>query len=138
MSWYDDDCWCCWHCCDFFYINVYHLFISNVCVLQDTNNENLEKMLKQCNQMFDLCGPMKNCATAQERHLFMEGDLRYKDSISKVWSLTQFVLNISLLCLCGPVFVSTHTNASWLVGRSVLSLFRRIALEMIFCVGKCA
>lgn len=34
--------------------------------------------------MFDLCGPMKGCATTQERHLFMEGDLRYKDNISKV------------------------------------------------------
>lgn len=34
--------------------------------------------------MFDLCGPMKGCATPQERHLFMEGDLRYKDSTSKV------------------------------------------------------
>lgn len=58
-----------------------------VCVvlfLQDTNNENLEKLLKQHCTMFDLCGPMKGCATPQERHLFMEGDLRYKDGTSKV------------------------------------------------------
>lgn len=34
--------------------------------------------------MFDLCGPMKGCAAPHERHLFMEGDLRLKDSTTKV------------------------------------------------------
>lgn len=34
--------------------------------------------------MFDLCGPMKGCATTQGRHLFMEGDLKFKDNINKV------------------------------------------------------
>lgn len=51
---------------------------------QDTNNEHLEKLLKQHCTMFDLCGPMKGCATHQERYLFLEGDLRYKDSTHKV------------------------------------------------------
>lgn len=39
--------------------------------------------------MFDLCGPMKGCATTQGRHLFMEGDLKYKDSINKVSKLSK-------------------------------------------------
>lgn len=51
---------------------------------QDTNNENLEKLLKQHSTMFDLCGPMRGCPTPHERHLFMEGDLRLKDSTTKV------------------------------------------------------
>lgn len=34
--------------------------------------------------MFDLCGPMKGCASTHGRHLFMEGDLKYKDNINKV------------------------------------------------------
>lgn len=34
--------------------------------------------------MFDLCGPMKGCALTQGRHLFMEGDLKFKDNINKV------------------------------------------------------
>lgn len=34
--------------------------------------------------MFDLCGPMKGCASTQGRHLFMEGDLKFKDNINKV------------------------------------------------------
>lgn len=28
--------------------------------------------------MFDLCGPMKGCATPHERVVFMEGDLKLK------------------------------------------------------------
>lgn len=40
--------------------------------------------MKQHSVMFDLCAPMKGCVTAQERHLFMEGDLKFKDNISKV------------------------------------------------------
>lgn len=59
--------------------------------------------------MFDLCGPMKGCAATQGRHLFMEGDLKYKDNINKVGVLTgthdfnefsfslSFVFYISLL-----------------------------------------
>lgn len=34
--------------------------------------------------MFDLCEPMKGCALQQVRHLFIEGDLRFKDINSKV------------------------------------------------------
>lgn len=51
---------------------------------QDSNNEHLDKMAKQYSSMFDLCGPMKGCATTQGRHLFMEGDLKFKDNINKV------------------------------------------------------
>lgn len=58
---------------------------------QDTNNENLEKLLKQHSTMFDLCGPMKGCAAPHERHLFMEGDLRFKDSTTKVIGYTQCI-----------------------------------------------
>ncbi|XP_055321220.1 pleckstrin homology domain-containing family G member 5 isoform X3 [Sitodiplosis mosellana] len=67
----------------------------------DTNNENLEKLLKQHCSMFDLCGPMKGCATPQERHLFMEGDLRYKDSTTKV-DVHCFLLT-DLLLICKPI-----------------------------------
>jgi pleckstrin domain-containing family G protein 5 len=48
----------------------------------ETNNEILDKMTKQYNTFFDLCQPMKG--TDHGRHLFMEGDLKYKDNISKV------------------------------------------------------
>lgn len=41
-------------------------------------------MVKQHNTMFDLCEPMKGCALQQVRHLFIEGDLRFKDINSKV------------------------------------------------------
>ena len=34
--------------------------------------------------MFDLCAPMKGCSSSQGRYLFLEGDLKYKDNISKV------------------------------------------------------
>lgn len=46
--------------------------------------------------MFDLCAPMKNCAVTQGRYLFLEGDLKYKDSISKV-SILQIHPLIELL-----------------------------------------
>ena len=41
-------------------------------------------MVRQHSVMFDLCAPMKGCVTAPERHLFMEGDLKFKDNVSKV------------------------------------------------------
>ncbi|XP_020716607.1 uncharacterized protein LOC101462259 [Ceratitis capitata] len=49
----------------------------------DTNNEVLDKMIKQYSQMFDLCAPMKGCAAHQVRHLFMEGDHKFKDNLGK-------------------------------------------------------
>ncbi|XP_067643339.1 uncharacterized protein [Eurosta solidaginis] len=49
----------------------------------DTNNEYLDKIIKQYSQMFDLCAPMKGCPAHQVRHLFMEGDHRYKDNLGK-------------------------------------------------------
>lgn len=65
-----------------FMVSVHLLNILSI--FQDTNNEYLEKLVKPYCIMFDLCGPMRGCTTAQERHLFMEGDLRYKDSSTKV------------------------------------------------------
>lgn len=41
-------------------------------------------MVKPYNKMFDLCEPMKGCTVAQNRHLFLEGDLKFKDNSSKV------------------------------------------------------
>jgi hypothetical protein len=41
-------------------------------------------MVKQYSVMFDLCAPMRGCADTQGRHLFMEGDLKFKDIIGKV------------------------------------------------------
>ncbi|KAI9588250.1 hypothetical protein GQX74_004096 [Glossina fuscipes] len=49
----------------------------------DTNNDHLDKLIKQYSQMFDLCGPMKGCASQHVRHLFMEGDHKYKDNHGK-------------------------------------------------------
>lgn len=37
--------------------------------------------------MFDLSAPMKGCVLNQCRYLFLEGDMKYKDSISKVRDL---------------------------------------------------
>lgn len=41
-------------------------------------------MVKQFSNMIDLCGPMRDCPVAHGRNLFMEGDLKYKDHLSKV------------------------------------------------------
>lgn len=49
--------------------------------LQDSNNDSLDRMVKSYSNMFDLCGPINGCAG---RHLFMEGDLKLKDSQGKV------------------------------------------------------
>jgi hypothetical protein len=54
-----------------------------VCI-QDSNNEGLEKLIKQYSQMFDLCAPMKGCILNQGRYLFLEGDMKYKDNVTKV------------------------------------------------------
>lgn len=54
--------------------------------LQDATNETLERMVKSYSTMFDLCGPIKGCAITAGRHLFMEGDLKFKDSQNKVGS----------------------------------------------------
>ena len=34
--------------------------------------------------MFDLCAPMKGCVVSQGRYLFLEGDMKYKDNVTKV------------------------------------------------------
>lgn len=51
---------------------------------QDSNNESLEKLIKQYSTMFDLTAPIKGCVLNQGRYLFLEGDMKYKDSVSKV------------------------------------------------------
>lgn len=59
--------------------------------IQDSNNESLEKLIKQHSQIFDLTSPMKGCSTIHGRYLFLEGDMKYKDSTCKVsdyfWAL---------------------------------------------------
>lgn len=55
-----------------------------LCPLQDSNNDSLDRMVKSYSNMFDLCGPIKGCAVSAGRHLFMEGDLKLKDSQGKV------------------------------------------------------
>ncbi|XP_031617991.1 pleckstrin homology domain-containing family G member 5-like isoform X2 [Contarinia nasturtii] len=64
----------------------------------DTNNENMEKLLKQHCTMFDLCGPMIGVAQPNGRHLFMEGDLRYKDSTTKVDVHCFLLTDLLLIC----------------------------------------
>ncbi|XP_017104015.2 rho guanine nucleotide exchange factor 5 isoform X5 [Drosophila bipectinata] len=49
----------------------------------DTNNEMLDKLIKQHSQMFDLCAPMRGVPAYQVRHLFMEGDHKFKDNLGK-------------------------------------------------------
>lgn len=67
-----------------FFLILNHVLNFDNFHLQDSNNEHLDKLAKQYSIMFDLCGPMKGCAATQGRHLFMEGDLKFKDNINKV------------------------------------------------------
>ncbi|XP_073842649.1 uncharacterized protein isoform X5 [Musca autumnalis] len=64
----------------------------------DTNNEHLEKMIKQYSQMFDLCAPMKGCASQHVRHLFMEGDHKYKDNLGKADVHCFLLTDMLLVC----------------------------------------
>ncbi|XP_034482946.1 uncharacterized protein LOC117788320 isoform X2 [Drosophila innubila] len=64
----------------------------------DTNNEVLEKLIKQHSQMFDLCAPMKGCPAYQVRHLFMEGDHKFKDNVSKSDVHCFLLTDILLVC----------------------------------------
>lgn len=61
------------------YLKFFHVFHP-----QDSNNESLEKLIKQYSQMFDLSLPMKGCVMNQSRYLFLEGDMKFKDNIGKV------------------------------------------------------
>lgn len=67
-------------------------------LFQDTNNELLDKMVKQYSQMFDLCAPMKGCPTHQVRHLFMEGDHKFKDHLGKADVHCFLLTDMLLVC----------------------------------------
>uniref|UniRef100_A0A0A1WLJ3 ETS-like protein pointed, isoform P2/D n=1 Tax=Zeugodacus cucurbitae TaxID=28588 RepID=A0A0A1WLJ3_ZEUCU len=64
----------------------------------DTNNEHLDKMIKQHSKMFDLCAPMKGCPTHQVRHLFMEGDHKFKDNLGKADVHCFLLTDMLLVC----------------------------------------
>ncbi|XP_034134106.1 uncharacterized protein LOC117587482 isoform X2 [Drosophila guanche] len=64
----------------------------------DTNNEGLDKLIKQHSQMFDLCAPMRGCPSYHVRHLFMEGDHKFKDNLGK--SDVHCFLLTDLLLVC--------------------------------------
>ncbi|XP_017481819.1 PREDICTED: pleckstrin homology domain-containing family G member 5 isoform X5 [Rhagoletis zephyria] len=64
----------------------------------DTNNEHLDKMVKQYSQMFDLCAPMKGCPAHQVRHLFMEGDHKFKDNLGKADVHCFLLTDMLLVC----------------------------------------
>ncbi|XP_070495014.1 uncharacterized protein [Chironomus tepperi] len=64
----------------------------------DSNNESLEKLIKQYSQMFDLCAPMKGCAISQGRYLFLEGDMKYKDNNAKMDVHCFLLTDILLIC----------------------------------------
>ncbi|XP_015042723.2 uncharacterized protein [Drosophila pseudoobscura] len=64
----------------------------------DTNNEGLDKLIKQHSQMFDLCAPMRGCPAYHVRHLFMEGDHKFKDNLGK--SDVHCFLLTDLLLVC--------------------------------------
>lgn len=55
-------------------------------------------MIKQYSQMFDLCGTMKGCASQHVRHLFMEGDHKYKDNLGKVEVHCFLLTDMLLVC----------------------------------------
>ncbi|XP_016955500.1 uncharacterized protein LOC108028292 isoform X5 [Drosophila biarmipes] len=67
----------------------------------DTNNEMLDKLIKQHSQMFDLCAPMRGCPAYQVRHLFMEGDHKFKDNLGK--SDVHCFLLTDLLLVCKTI-----------------------------------
>lgn len=69
--------------------------------MQDTNNEVLDKMIKQNSQMFDLCAPMRGCPAYHVRHLFMEGDHKFKDNLGK--SDVHCFLLTDLLLVCKTI-----------------------------------
>uniref|UniRef100_A0AAG5DRC6 DH domain-containing protein n=1 Tax=Anopheles atroparvus TaxID=41427 RepID=A0AAG5DRC6_ANOAO len=48
----------------------------------DSNNETLDRMVKQHSVMFDLCQPLRGIDHG--RKVFVEGDLKYKDSTGKM------------------------------------------------------
>uniref|UniRef100_A0A0K8URA4 Pleckstrin y domain-containing family G member 5 n=2 Tax=Bactrocera latifrons TaxID=174628 RepID=A0A0K8URA4_BACLA len=64
----------------------------------DTNNEQLDKIIKQYNKMFDLCAPMKGCPAHQVRHLFMEGDHKFKDNLGKTDVHCFLLTDMLLIC----------------------------------------
>ncbi|EDW19423.2 LOW QUALITY PROTEIN: uncharacterized protein Dmoj_GI11526 [Drosophila mojavensis] len=64
----------------------------------DTNNEVLDKLIKQHSQMFDLCAPMRGCPANQVRHLFMEGDHKFKDNVGKSDVHCFLLTDILLVC----------------------------------------
>ncbi|XP_030080989.1 uncharacterized protein LOC111601002 isoform X5 [Drosophila hydei] len=64
----------------------------------DTNNEVLDKLIKQHSQMFDLCAPMRGCPVNQVRHLFMEGDHKFKDNVGKSDVHCFLLTDILLVC----------------------------------------
>lgn len=66
--------------------------------LQDTNNEVLDKLIKQHSQMFDLCAPMRGCPASHVRHLFMEGDHKFKDNVGKSDVHCFLLTDILLVC----------------------------------------
>ncbi|XP_043063024.1 uncharacterized protein LOC6539423 isoform X6 [Drosophila yakuba] len=67
----------------------------------DTNNEMLDKLIKHHSQMFDLCAPMRGCPAYHVRHLFMEGDHKFKDNLGK--SDVHCFLLTDLLLVCKTI-----------------------------------
>ncbi|XP_068142819.1 uncharacterized protein [Drosophila tropicalis] len=67
----------------------------------DTNNEVLDKLIKHHSQMFDLCAPMRGCPAYPVRHLFMEGDHKFKDNLGK--SDVHCFLLTDLLLVCKTI-----------------------------------
>uniref|UniRef100_A0A1B0ACS0 Uncharacterized protein n=1 Tax=Glossina pallidipes TaxID=7398 RepID=A0A1B0ACS0_GLOPL len=77
----------------------------------ETNNEHLSKLIKQYSQMFDLCGAMKDRAPQHVRHLFMEGDHKYKDNHSKA-NVHCFLLTDMLLA-CKSIAKNDLGSLKW-------------------------
>ncbi|XP_052895106.1 pleckstrin homology domain-containing family G member 5 isoform X1 [Anopheles moucheti] len=62
----------------------------------DANNETLERMVKQHSIMFDLCQPMRGIDHG--RKVFVEGDLKFKDSTGKMDVHSFLFTDFLLIC----------------------------------------
>ncbi|XP_055692715.1 pleckstrin homology domain-containing family G member 5 isoform X2 [Lutzomyia longipalpis] len=64
----------------------------------EKSGDTLDCMAKQYSSMFDLCDPIEGCAVETRRHLFMEGDLKFKDSTGKFDVHCFLLTDILLVC----------------------------------------
>ena len=85
--------------------------------------------------MFDLCTPMKGCPPNQGRNLFMEGDLKFKDSMGKV-EVHCFILT-DILLVCKTIAKRGHgmlkvIRQPFLTDRLVVTITNNTTLSCVY------